>query len=188
MQPKHCNPSLVHVHLCIYYCPWSAIVYFTATVIAVDILQEVAKLQGYATNAGRYQINNPLNITGNFSIQLTRESQEMLNSSVPVTIGVYIGVKSGSELFLSMGRFSIKLIPTSKGQKILIELPRDETYVVEYDSIFNNVYDTIGISLKGSILELYVNCSLLKNITLMEQIPALLNTDIHLSGPALVCC
>lgn len=154
---------------------------------AVDILEEAVAQQGYA--GGGYKFNNPLNVSGNLSIQLTAERWENLNSSYPAAFAVYIDVKAGSELLLDVGGFSLKLMPTSKGQRILLQLSRNQNYYVEYDSTFNYAYDTIGISLKGSVLEFYMNCALLKNISLVEQqTPTLLSTDIHLSGPALVCC
>lgn len=153
---------------------------------AVDVLEDAAALQGHAANGGGYKRNNPLNITSNLSVQLTTQNWESLNSSFPAAFAVYVDVKAGSELFIYIGGFSVKVMPTLQGQAIVVELPWHVNYSVEYTSNFD--YENIGISLKGSILEIYLDCTLLDNVSLLEQhIPTMLSRDVHLSGPALVC-
>ena len=142
-------------------------------------------LQGDTTNRGRLGINNPLNVTGNLSVQLTPEQWDSLKSSFPNAFAVYMDFKAGSELFLYTGGISMKLVTTPLGQEISVELPAlHEKYSEEYRTVFDKAYETIGISLKGLILEIYLDCTLVMNICLLGQ--PLLTRDIFLSGPVLV--
>lgn len=144
-------------------------------------------LQGYTANGGRLGVNNPLNITGNISVQLTPEQWESLNSSFPNAFAVYVDFKAGSELFLYTGGISIRLMPTSRGQEISVELPVHERYSAEYGTVLDKAYETVGISLKDWMLEIYFDCTLIRNVSLVgQQMITLLNRDIHLSGPVLV--